>query len=70
MTNRRRAPTAIQVLNYALERVAFNETRPDKPVEGAGAKKSKVKEVKPTTSLKVPKEKKAELINTRVLLTR
>ena len=65
---KRRTPTAIQVLNCALERVAIKETQPEK-VQGAGFSKN-VKEVKPTTSLRVPKEKKAELINTRILLTR
>lgn len=65
---RRRTPTAIQVLNSALERVVIKET-PSEPkadrMEGSGAKV-----VKPKSSIKLPKEKKAELINTRILLTR
>lgn len=65
---RRRTATAIQVLNSALERVAIKETK--KEPEGSGAKVSKVKEVKPQSGVKIPKEKKAELINTRILLTR
>lgn len=67
---RRRTATAIQVLNSALERVAIKETRSEpmkRTEEGSGAK---TKEVKPTSGIKLPKEKKAELINTRILLTR
>lgn len=68
---KRRIPTAIQILNCALSRATLDET-PNRKVEpvkqemiGSGSK-----EVKPTTSIKIPKEKKAELISTRVLLTR
>lgn len=62
---RRRTATAIQVLNSALQRVAIKDNEP--PREGAGVK---TKEIKTKRSITVPKEKKAQLINTRVLLTR
>lgn len=65
---RRRIPTAIQVLNSALNRVIIEETRPEPKDESMSGSGSKV--VKPKKSIKLPKEKKAELINTRVLLTR
>lgn len=84
---RRRTPTAIQVLNCALERVALTKSdeeltlrtravvcdhthREDDPMTGSGVKPKKTRVVATSSSIKIPKEKKAELINTRILLTR